>query len=129
MTSVSVDPDNPVLDADQRRAVIDQAIATLDHYVLPQVATQLQALLDTQLQGDSYDDVATAPQLAERLTLELQATSGDRQLQVHFSPQPLPDLSPNRTPPLPSWPPSAIAVPSATLTSTGWSGCGAMWAI
>jgi hypothetical protein len=98
MTSVSVDPDNPVLDADQRRAVIDQAIATLDHYVLPQVATQLQSLLDTQLQGDSYNDIATAPQLAERLTLELQATSGDRQLQVHFSPQPLPDLSPNRTP-------------------------------
>lgn len=98
MASVSIDPDNPVLTADQRQAVIDQAIATLDHYVLPTVAVAMQQTLGEGLQANRYDDVATAPQLAERLTLELQTTSGDRQLQVHFSPQPLPDLAPNRTP-------------------------------
>lgn len=80
---------------DDRAAVIEAAIATLDHYVFPEVAARLQTGLRDRLAAGSYDDITTPAQLAERLTVELQQESGDRQLRLHHSPHPLPDLDPD----------------------------------
>lgn len=80
------------------QAVVTAAIETLAHYVLPEVASQLQTTLGERLQGGHYDEIQEGHQLADRLTLELQALSGDRQIRLHFSPQSLPDLSPNQAP-------------------------------
>ncbi len=98
MVAATFDPENPMLAAEQCRDVLTAAIETLASYVFPEVATRLQQELRDRIQAQGYDDVTHCEQLAERLTLELQQSSGDRQLRVHFSPQPLPDLAPDRIP-------------------------------
>ena len=93
-----LDPDNPVLTPAQRRGVLAQIREQLACYVDPAIAAHLQQELGDRCHSSAYDDLATAPQLADRLTLELQTLSGDRQLRVHYSPTPLPDLPPHHSP-------------------------------
>ncbi len=86
------------LSPELRSEVMAAAIAALGDYVCPEMAQHLQAHLAQQGAAGAYDDLAEGMQLAERLTLELQECSGDRQLRLHFSPQPLPELTPQQSP-------------------------------
>ncbi|NER78615.1 MAG: S41 family peptidase [Leptolyngbya sp. SIO1D8] len=92
------EPSDFVLDDVQREAVLDVVIETLNQYVFPEVAAQLQQDIQERRQAEGYQDITGSEQLADILTGQLQTLSGDRQLKVHFSPQPLPDLSPNQAP-------------------------------
>jgi hypothetical protein len=87
-----------VLEDAQRSAVLDAVVETLDQYVFPEVAEQLQADIQQRRQNQGYEEISGGEQLAQILTLQLQELSGDRQLKVHFSPQPLPDLTPDTEP-------------------------------
>ena len=86
------------LDAAQRDTLLDAVVATLNHYVFPEVAQQLQADIRQRRHSQGYEAVSGGEQWAEILTLQLQELSGDRQLKVHFSPQPLPHLDPAAQP-------------------------------
>lgn len=96
------------LNAEQQQQVLDTLSQALENYVCADTARQLQAALHQWRPGENADAaaaateatdaVADAPQWAEQLTLQLQQLSGDRQLRVHFSPQPLPDLDPDAEP-------------------------------
>ncbi|MBE7380451.1 MAG: S41 family peptidase [Leptolyngbya sp. SIO1E4] len=87
-----------LLDETQRDVLLEAVIETLNQYVFPDVATQLQQDIQQRCQDHGYQDITGSEQLAHVLTGQLQALSGDRQLTVHFSPQPLPELSPNQMP-------------------------------
>ena len=87
-----------VLADDQRTAVLDSVVKTLDQYVFPEVAEQLKADIQQRRQDQGYEEITSGEQLAQVLTLQLQQVSGDRQLKVHFSPQLLPDLTPEAEP-------------------------------
>ena len=56
--------------------------------------TRFQADLRDRLSADGYQDISSGMQLAETLTAQLQALSGDRQLKLYFSPVVLPHLAP-----------------------------------
>jgi len=86
------------LDAAQQSALLDAVIAMLDHYVFPEVAVKLQQDIQQRREQQGYQEIAGGDQWAQVLTLQLQELSGDRQLRVHFSPQPLPDLTPDQAP-------------------------------
>jgi len=98
MTSNYSDAADLVLEDAQRKAVLDAVIKTLDQYVFPEVADQLKADIRQRLDQQGYEEISGGEQLAQVLTLQLQELSGDRQLKVHFSPQPLPDLTSDETP-------------------------------
>jgi hypothetical protein len=98
MTSNYSDAANLVLEDAQRKAVLDAVIKTLDQYVFPEMAERLKADIRQRLDQQGYEEISGGEQLAQVLTLQLQELSGDRQLKVHFSPQPLPDLTPDETP-------------------------------
>jgi len=86
------------LDDAQRDAVLDAIVDTLSNYVFPDVAEKLQTDIQQRRQGGGYAEVSGGEQCAEILTLQLQDLSGDRQLKVHFSPQPLPHIDPEVKP-------------------------------
>ena len=89
------DADDRLEDA-QRTSLLDAVVETLNHYVLPEVAAQLQQDIQQRRDHQGYQDIKGREQLANVLTAQLQELSGDRQLHVHFSPQPLPELTPNQ---------------------------------
>lgn len=60
------------------------------HYVLPDKAKQVEALLRQRQQEDIYDRVTDAEQLAQQLTDDVQRIAPDRHMMVGFSPDPLP---------------------------------------
>jgi hypothetical protein len=91
-------PDSIRLDDAQRQIIVTAVARHLDHYVSAEMAAQLQTDLQQGLQAGRYDEIVDGAQLADTLTVQLQGLSGDRQLQIHFSPQVLPDLA-AETPP------------------------------
>lgn len=93
-----LDASDLVLESAQRSAVLDAVTATLDQYVFPEVAEQLKTEIQQRRANQGYEEITGGEQLAQILTLQLQELSGDRQLKVHFSPQPLPDLTPETQP-------------------------------
>lgn len=88
----------PVLDNAQRAKLLEAVMATLDQYVFPEAAAQLQAYLAEQCRQEAYQTVKSGEQLAHILTGELQERTGDRQLKVVYSPEPLPALVPAQEP-------------------------------
>lgn len=98
MTSDFSDGAGFEFDDAQRETLLDAVVETLDHYVFPEMAQQLQADIQQRRQDQGYAEVTGGEQWAEILTLQLQALSGDRQLKVHFSPQSLPHLDPTAQP-------------------------------
>lgn len=98
MTFAHSDSSDFALDDSHRESVLDAVLETLDQYVFPDVAKMLQADIQRRRQEQSYQAITSGEQLAQMLTLQLQELSRDRQLKVHFSPQPLPNLNPNETP-------------------------------
>lgn len=93
-----VDDSEFSLVADQREALLDAVIDTLNQYVFPEIAEKVQRAIQQRRQEDGYQDYVEATALAHLLTQQMQTLSGDRQLKVHFSPQPLPHLSPTVLP-------------------------------
>lgn len=79
-------------------AVIEALIAELDNYVFPELAEKIQADLEQRLDAEGYQEIKGGQQLADTLTAQLQALSGDRNLRLHFSPFPLPTIEPQAEP-------------------------------
>lgn len=98
MNSDYSDPQDFQLDERQRTAVLRTVVETLDQYVFPEVAERLKTDIQTRMGNQGYEKICDGEQLAQILTLQLQELSGDRQLKVHFSAQPLPDLKPDEAP-------------------------------
>ncbi|HEY9887048.1 MAG TPA: S41 family peptidase [Candidatus Obscuribacterales bacterium] len=98
MTSDYSENADLVLTAADCDQLLEAVIANLDHYVFPDIAARLQTDLHTRRQQVAYKEITSGEQLAQLLTLQLQELAGDRQLKVHFSPQPLPHIDPAAPP-------------------------------
>jgi hypothetical protein len=83
-----------------RQEVLQAIVTTLDRYAFPDVAANLQQDIQSRLASGGYRDLHSGYQLAETLTAQLRSLSRDPHLRVHFSPAPLPELTPD-TPPTP----------------------------
>ncbi|MEL6138395.1 MAG: S41 family peptidase [Cyanobacteria bacterium J06628_6] len=80
-----------------RAALLNEMVEALGRYALPEVAAKLQqAICDRTQDGDST--LTSGIQFAATLTAQLQTLSADRHLCVHFSPTPLPQLTPDTEP-------------------------------
>lgn len=95
---MSHDASDPALKDAQRESLLDAVVAQLDQYVFPDVGQRLRQDIQQRRQDQGYQDIVDSEQMAHVLTAQLQELAGDRQLKVHFSPQPLPDLTPDQTP-------------------------------
>jgi retinol-binding protein 3 len=91
-------PEDFRLSPDDRLAVLESLLSQLEHYVFPQVAEQIRQDIQQRLTAGGYAEIGGGQQLADILTLHLQSISHDPQLQLFFSPQPLPYLTPQPTP-------------------------------
>lgn len=88
------------LTQESRSDALEAIANALDRYAFPDAAAKVQADIRQRLEQGGYGDIVSGHQFAETLTTQLQALTGDRSLQVHFSPVPLPNLS-AETPPTP----------------------------
>jgi len=80
-------PEPLSLDKTMRAAAVDSILAAIDEiYVFPAVATEMGALVRGNLASGEYDDLATAPEFAERLTEDLRSISHDLHLHVDWMP-------------------------------------------
>lgn len=71
-------------------AVVDEAARLLtEHYVFPDVAEQLAALLRRRLSEGAYD-VPTAEELGALVTADLQSLNGDLHLRLAYHPEKVP---------------------------------------
>lgn len=97
-------PDSPFEPADfllteaHRHQVLQATIAAIDNYVFPETAAQLKTRLQQQDSQGAFRDLSDGDQFACVLTGHLQDWSGDNKLKVHFSSEPLPDLTPHTLP-------------------------------
>ncbi len=91
-------PGDMSLDRATLEAVLGSLVAQLDSYVFPEVAEKIQSDLEQRWSAGGYGDMTGGQQLADTLTAQLQQLSGDRNLQLHFSPAPLPHLEPETAP-------------------------------
>lgn len=91
-------PEDFPLDAATRETVLEALLDKLDQYVFPEVAEEIRQDIKQRLADGGYVDVKGGLQLADILTAQLQAFSHDPQLQLHFSPDPLPHLEPAAEP-------------------------------
>jgi retinol-binding protein 3 len=78
----------PLTAADRAAIVADLGAAIARVYVFPEVAETMRAHLERQLAAGAYDALGAAPELAQRLTEELQAISKDLHLRVRVAPEP-----------------------------------------
>lgn len=91
------------VDRATRTKVIDTLVARLnDHYVFPDKARQIEAVLRQRQQEGRYDAVTDGKQLAMRLSEDLRGAAHDLHMSVFFSPRPVP-------------PDDAAGAPPATL--------------
>ena len=75
------------LDKTMRAAAVDSILAAIDEiYVFPEVAAEMGKLVRGNLASGAYDDLATAPEFAARLTEDLQSISHDLHLHVDWMP-------------------------------------------
>jgi len=85
--------------AASRQQLVEAVIQEVnDSYVFPDKAKLAGARLRALHQRGTYDRVASARQLAEMVTQELQATTGDRHLRVTYSERPIPESMPDAEP-------------------------------
>lgn len=76
-----------VLDHAMRVEAIDTLVTKLnDHYVFPEKARDIEAVLQQRLQQGAYDGVKDGYQLAKRLTADARNVAGDLHLRVRFAP-------------------------------------------
>jgi hypothetical protein len=63
----------------------------VEHYVFPDIATELDALLDKRSTEGAYAAVSTAEELGALVTADLQAVNGDRHLRLKHHEDEIPD--------------------------------------
>ncbi len=80
--------------------VLRSVAKSFDRYAFPETAALVQADIHRRIEAEGYQDIRSARQLAETLTTQLQTLTGDKSVQVYFSPAVLPELSAD-TPPTP----------------------------
>jgi hypothetical protein len=76
---------------DTDRIVTETAKLTVDHYVFPEVAEQLSALLVERLAAGRYASAGTAEELSVLVTEDLQSVNGDRHLRLQFHAEEVPE--------------------------------------
>lgn len=75
------------VDAAMRSETIDRLVAQLnDHYVFPDKARQMQALLRERQQQGSYDGIGNGYRLVQQLTADLHGVARDKHLKLWFAP-------------------------------------------
>ncbi len=92
LAQVLTDRNQPPLPIDSATvdAVIEQALKSLDeNYIFPDVAAKMTQAIRKQQASKEYADIKTGQELAERLTKDLQAVSGDKHLRVSCTAQKL----------------------------------------
>jgi hypothetical protein len=76
-----------VVDRAMRMEAIDTLVAKLnDHYVFPDKAKQIEAVLRQRQHEGKYDGMTDGEQLAKQLTSDLRGVAHDLHMQVMFSP-------------------------------------------
>ncbi|MBD2774731.1 S41 family peptidase [Iningainema tapete] len=85
-------PEQPdiTINAATRREVIEAITKTLDDYVFPIVAKEVQTNIRTRWQNGEYNSITSAIKFAQTLTDNIQAISKDKHLRVFYSHQPFP---------------------------------------
>jgi hypothetical protein len=82
-----------------RQQLVDTLSREVDgRYVFPDTARKVAARLRARQQGGVYEGITSARQLAEALTQDMQATSGDRHMRVLYSEAPIPASKPDTEP-------------------------------
>jgi C-terminal processing protease CtpA/Prc len=75
------------VDGTTRTQVIDTLVARLhQHYVFPDTATQIEALLRQRQHDGTYDAITNGEQFAARLTADMASVAHDLHMKVKFSP-------------------------------------------
>lgn len=76
-----------VLDRAMRAKTIDTLVAKLnDHYVFPDKARRIEAVLHQRLQEGKYDRIRNGYQLARQLTADVRGVARDQHMKVWFAP-------------------------------------------
>ena len=89
-----------VVDGAMRTQAVDTLVAKLnDHYVFPDKARQMEAVLRQRQQEGKYDGTADGEGLAQQLTGDLRGVAHDLHMSVWFSPRPVPPDDAIRPPP------------------------------
>lgn len=76
---------------DTDRIVTETAKLIVDHYVFPEAAEQLSALLSERLAAGRYAAAGTAEELSVLVTEDLQSVNGDRHLRLKFHAEEVPE--------------------------------------
>jgi hypothetical protein len=80
-----------VVDSAMRVEAVDTLVAKLnDHYVFPDKARQIEAVLRQRQHEGKYDGMTDGAQLAKQLTDDLHGVAHDLHMTVRFSPGPVP---------------------------------------
>jgi C-terminal processing protease CtpA/Prc len=98
MASFPSIPSDISLQADDIEAILNALVQQLNVYIFPEIAQKIQDDISNRLATGGYIDIKGGQQLADTLTAQLQELSQDRNLRLHFSPFPLPNLDPNAEP-------------------------------
>jgi hypothetical protein len=89
-----------VVDRAMRLEAIDTLVAKLnDHYVFPDKAKQIEAVLRQRQQEGKYDGMTDGEQLAQQLTADLRGVAHDLHMKVEFSPNLVPPDDAGMPPP------------------------------
>ncbi|TWI44386.1 peptidase S41-like protein [Pseudoduganella flava] len=76
-----------VVDGPMRAKAIDTLVAKLnDHYIFPDKAKQVAAVLRQRQQEGKYDGITDGEQLTQQLTADIQGVAPDRHMEVGFAP-------------------------------------------
>ena len=87
-----VAPENVIVDAAERKKVLDGVSSNLkEYYIEPSVAQQMADALQAHESKGDYNAISDGDVFAARLTQDLQAVSHDRHLHVDFSPFKMPE--------------------------------------
>lgn len=77
-----------VLDRVMRAQAIDRLVAAMnDHYVFPDKARQVEALLQRRQREGKYDDITSGYRLARQLAADIQTVVRDRHMRVGYHPR------------------------------------------
>lgn len=80
-----------VVDSAMRKEAVDTLVAKLnDHYIFPDKARQIEAVLRQRQHEGKYDGMKDGEQLAKQLTEDLHGVAHDLHMAVEFSPDPVP---------------------------------------
>lgn len=76
-----------VVDSAMRAEAVDTLVAKLNnHYIFPDKAKQIEAVLRQRQQEGKYDGMTDGEQLAKQLTDDLNGVARDQHMEVYFSP-------------------------------------------